>query len=196
MPDALPDTALDQLFRTARTFNGYTDAPVTEADIRAIYELAKMGPTATNQHPGRFIWCTTPEAKEKLAALASDSNAAKVRKAPATVIIAYDKNFHEHLPTFFPHVDARPWFAEPVGRERSAQQNANLQAAYLILAARSLGFDTGPMAGFDAKGVDAAFFADQPDYHSIMIMTVGHGDPSSIQPRLPRPPFDQFNTIL
>jgi 3-hydroxypropanoate dehydrogenase len=196
MSDALPDAALDQLFRTARTYNGYTDAPVTEADIRAIYELAKMGPTATNQHPGRFVWCTTPEAKEKLAALASESNGAKVRKAPATVIIAYDKDFHEHLPTFFPHVDARPWFAEPVARERSAQQNANLQAAYLILAARSLGFDTGPMAGFDAKGVDAAFFADQPEYRSIMIMTVGHGDPSSIHPRLPRPPFDQFNVIL
>ncbi|MDQ2878104.1 MAG: malonic semialdehyde reductase [Pseudomonadota bacterium] len=195
MGTALTDDALDTLFRAARTYNGYTDAPVTDADIRAIYDLVKMGPTSANQQPGRFIWATSPAAKDKLAALASANNAGKIKAAPATVIIAYDKDFHEHLPEFFPHVDARPWFAEPIARERHAFLNTTLQAGYFIMAARALGFDTGPMTGFDNAGVDAAFFADQPNYRSVMISTLGHGDPASIFGRLPRPAFEKFNTI-
>ena len=196
MSNKLTDDALDTLFRTARTYNGYTDEPVTEADIHEIYELVKMGPTSANQQPARFVWLLGQEAKDKLAGFASANNAAKVREAPATVIIAYDKDFHEHLPEFFPHVDARPWFAEPVMRERHAFLNATLQAAYFIMAARSVGFDTGPMTGFDNAAVDAAFFADQPNYRSIMLSTLGHGDPSSIFGRLPRPEFAKFNTVL
>ncbi|MDB5680577.1 MAG: malonic semialdehyde reductase [Sphingomonas bacterium] len=196
MSNKLNDDALDTLFRAARTFNGYVDEPVTEADIHEIYELVKMGPTSANQQPARFIWLLSQEAKEKLAGFASANNSSKIKEAPASVIIAYDIDFHEHLPEFFPHVDARPWFAEPVARERHAFLNATLQAAYFIMAARSVGFDTGPMTGFDNAAVDAAFFADQPNYRSIMLSTLGHGDPSSIFGRLPRPEFAKFNTIV
>jgi 3-hydroxypropanoate dehydrogenase len=195
MGKPLNDDALDTLFRDARTFNGYVDEPVTEEDIRAIYELVKMGPTSANQQPGRFVWLLSQESKDKLAGFASANNAPKIKAAPAAVIIAYDTEFHEHLGEFFPHVDAKPWFAEPVARERHAFLNSTLQAAYFIIAARSVGFDTGPMTGFDNAAVDAAFFADQPNYKSIMISTLGHGDPSSIFGRLPRPAFEKFNTI-
>jgi len=196
MGEKLTDSALDTIFRTARTYNGYTDAPVTQDDIKAIYELVKMGPTSANQQPARFVWLLSQDAKDKLAGFASANNADKIRKAPASVIIAYDKEFHEHLPEFFPHVDARPWFAEPVSRERHAFLNSTLQAAYFIIAARSLGFDTGPMTGFDNAAVDAAFFTDQPNYRSTILSTLGHGDPASIFGRLPRPAFEKFNTVL
>ena len=192
---ALNDQALDQLFRTARSYNGYTDQPVTEADIHAIYDLVKMGPTSANQQPGRFVWCLTDEAKEKLAGFAGDKNGPKIRAAPASVIIAYDREFHEHLPTLFPHVDARPWFADPASRDKNGALNATLQGAYFIVAARALGFDTGPMTGIDAAGIDGAFFADQPHYHTVMVSTVGHGDPASVLGRLPRPEFGRFNRI-
>lgn len=196
MGEKLTDSALDTIFRTARTYNGYTDAPVTQDDIKAIYELVKMGPTSANQQPARFVWLLSQDAKDRLAAAASANNADKIRKAPASVIIAYDKDFHEFLPEFFPHVDARPWFAEPVSRERHAFLNSTLQAAYFIIAARALGFDTGPMTGFDNAAVDAAFFADQPNYRSTILSTLGHGDPASIFGRLPRPAFEKFNTVL
>jgi len=196
MGEKLTDSALDTIFRTARTYNGYTDAPVTQDDIKAIYKLVKMGPTSANQQPARFVWLLSQDAKDKLAAAASATNADKIRKAPASVIIAYDKEFHEHLPEFFPHVDARPWFAEPVSRERHAFLNSTLQAAYFIIAARALGFDTGPMTGFDNAAVDAAFFADQPNYRSTILSTLGHGEPASIFGRLPRPAFEKFNTVL
>ena len=196
MGEKLTDSALDTIFRKARTYNGYTDAPVTQDDIKAIYELVKMGPTSANQQPARFVWLLSQDAKDKLAGFASANNADKIRKAPASVIIAYDKEFHEHLPEFFPHVDARPWFAEPVARERHAFLNSTLQAAYFIIAARALGFDTGPMTGFDNAAVDAAFFADQPNYRSTILSTLGHGDPASIFGRLPRPAFEKFNTVL
>ena len=195
MARALDDNALDQLFRTARTFNGYTDAPVTQGDIEAIYELVKMAPTSANQQPGRFVWIMSDEGKEKLAALASNTNGDKIRKAPASVIIAYDTEFHEHLPEFFPHTDARPWFADATFREKNAFLNTSMQAAYFIMAARALGFGTGPMTGFDNAGVDKAFFADQPNYRSVMISTLGHGDPASVFGRLPRPDFARFNTV-
>ena len=196
MGEKLTDSALDTIFRTARTYNGYTDAPVTQDDIKAIYKLVKMGPTSANQQPARFVWLLSQDAKDKLAAAASATNADKIRKAPASVIIAYDKEFHEHLPEFFPHVDARPWFAEPVSRERHAFLNSTLQAAYFIIAARALGFDTGPMTGFDNAAVDTAFFADQPNYRSTILSTLGHGEPASIFGRLPRPAFEKFNTVL
>jgi len=196
MGNRLNDDALDTLFRTARTYNGYVDEPVTENDIREIYELVKMGPTSANQQPGRFIWCLSQDAKDKLAAVVSPGNAPKVKAAPATVIIAYDAEFHEHLPELFPHADAKSWFAGNTElRERSGFLNATLQAGYFLLAARALGFDTGPMTGFDPKAVDAAFFADRPHYRTVMISTFGHGDPSSIFGRLPRPEFDRFNSI-
>ncbi len=195
MGTPLDGAGLDTIFRTARTYNGYTDAPVTQADIRAIYDLLKMGPTATNQHPARFVWCLSQAAKDRLAAHASGSNAPKIRAAPATVIIGMDRDFHQHLPQLFPHTDARPWFADPAARAVSAFRNSSLQGAYFIIAARALGFDTGPMSGFDNAAVDAAFFGETPNVTSNFIATLGIGDPASLFDRLPRPAFAQFNTI-
>lgn len=197
MATPLDDAALDTLFRTARSYNGYSNAPVTEADIRAIYALAKMGPTSANNQAARFIWVTSDEAKEKLAALASATNADKIRKAPATVIIGMDLAFNEQLPWLFPHAPtAKDWFPTEEIRYAHAFRNSSLQGAYLLLAARALGFDTGPMSGFDNAKVDEAFFADQPNVKSNFISTLGHGDPSTIFDRLPRPEFEQFNRLL
>jgi 3-hydroxypropanoate dehydrogenase len=192
---AIDEQALDQIFRTARSYNGYTDAPVTEADLHAIWDLMKWGPTATNQLPARFVWCTSDAAKAKLSACCAPNNKDKVLKAPVSVIIAMDRDFHNHLPELFPHVDARPWFASEEGRAESAFRNSTLQGAYFLIAARALGFDTGPMSGFDGKAVDAAFFADTPAITTNFIATLGHGDPTTIFGRLPRPAFEKFNSI-
>jgi 3-hydroxypropanoate dehydrogenase len=197
MAQPLDDAALDTIFRTARSYNGYTDAPVTEADIRNIYELLKWGPTSANNQAARFVWVTTPEAKEKLAALSSSTNADKIRKAPATVIIGMDLAFNEQLPWLFPHAPtAKDWFPSEEIRYTHAFRNSSLQGAYLLIAARALGFDTGPMSGFDNAKVDEAFFADQPGVKSNFIATLGHGDASTIFDRLPRPEFEQFNRVL
>lgn len=197
MAQPLDNAALDTIFRTARSYNGYTDAPVTEADIRAIYELTKMGPTSANNQAARFVWVTSDEAKEKLAGLASSTNADKIRKAPATVIIGMDLAFNEQLPWLFPHAPtAKDWFPSEEIRYTHAFRNSSLQGAYLLIAARALGFDTGPMSGFDNAKVDEAFFADQPNVKSNFIATLGHGDPSTIFDRLPRPEFEQFNRVL
>jgi 3-hydroxypropanoate dehydrogenase len=195
MGKPLDDAALDTIFRTARSYNGYTDQPVGESELHAIWELMKWGPTSANQLPARLVWCVSDAAKAKLAACSSAQNAPKILKAPVTVIIGMDREFHEHLPELFPHVDARPWFADPAAREVSAFRNATLQGAYFIIAARALGLDTGPMSGFDNKAVDAAFFADTPAVTSNFIATLGHGDPATIFDRLPRPGFEKFNTI-
>lgn len=197
MTQPLDDAALDQLFRTARTYNGFTDQPVSEQELHALWDLVKMGPTSANQLPARFVWCTSQEAKETLAACCSDSNADKVRKAPVSVVIGMDTEFHEYLPELFPHTDAKSWF---VGnrelREASAFRNSSLQGGYVILAARALGLDTGPMSGFDAGAVDKAFFADRPSVRTNFISTRGHGDPASIFDRSPRPDFEKFNRIV
>ena len=192
----LDDSALDQLFRTARSYNGYTDAPVTRADLDAIWELMKYGPTSANALPARLTWCTTPEAKAKLATCASAGNRDKILRAPVTVIVGMDTEFHEHLPDLFPHADARSWFhGNPAMIAATAMRNSSMQGAYFILAARALGFDTGPMSGFDNDAVDAAFFADTTT-RSNFISTLGHGDPATLFDRSPRPAFDRFNTIL
>ncbi|ATY33590.1 malonic semialdehyde reductase [Sphingomonas psychrotolerans] len=192
----LDDAGLDTIFRTARTYNGYTDQPVTQADIQRIYDLLKMGPTAANQQSARFVWLLSQESKDKLADLATASNPDKIRKAPATVIIAMDLAFNEQLSWLFPHVsDAKNWFADDAMRHANAFRNSTLQGGYLLIAARALGFDTGPMSGFDNAKVDEAFFGDQPNLKSNFIATLGHGDPSTIFGRLPRPEFDQFNRI-
>jgi len=196
MAQPLADAALDQVFRTARTYNGYLDQPVSDDQLRAIWDLMKMGPTSANQLPARLVWCTSQAAKEKLAACTMPANGAKILSAPVTVIIAMDTQFHEQLPWLFPHADAKSWFAgNDALRERSALINTTLQAAYFIVAARALGLDTGPMTGFANDAVDAAFLADTPDYKSVMISTLGYGDPASIFERSPRPDFDTFNRI-
>jgi len=196
MPTPLSGDVLDRVFRTARTYNGYNDEPVSEADLRAIWDLLKWGPTSANQEPLRIVWCTSQEAKEKLAQFCSAQNAPKVRKAPVTAILAMDLEFYEKLPKLFPHVDARAWFLGNEGLIRdSAFRNSTLQGAYFIIAARMLGFDTGPMSGFDNHKVDEAFFAGTP-FKSNFIATLGHGDPASIFQRLPRLDFDEANQIL
>jgi 3-hydroxypropanoate dehydrogenase len=196
MAAPLDDAALDQLFRTARTFNHYRDAPVGEDTLRALWDLVKMGPTSANQLPARLVWCVSDEAKAKLAAACSDTNRDKVLKAPVSVVIGMDVEFHEHLPELFPHTDARSWFAgNRELREASAFRNSALQGGYLILAARALGLDTGPMSGFDAGAVDKAFFADTPAVRTNFIATLGYGDPATLHARSPRPAFETFNRI-
>ena len=196
MSQPLADSALDQLFRTARTYNGYLDKPVSTEQLHAIWDLMKMAPTSANQLPARLVWCTTPEAKEKLAACSAPTNAPKIMSAPVSVIIAMDTQFQEQLPWLFPHADARSWFTgNDALRERSAFINTTLQAAYFIMAARAIGLDTGPMTGFSNEAVDAAFLSETPDYKSVMISTLGYGDPASIFDRSPRPDFDVFNRI-
>jgi 3-hydroxypropanoate dehydrogenase len=196
MSQPLNDVALDQLFRTARTYNGYIDKPVSTEQLHAIWDLMKYGPTSANMLPARLIWCTTPEAKAKLADCVGDGNKAKVLTSPVSVIIGMDLDYHEQLPWLFPHTDAKSWFDgnEPL-REISAMRNSTLQGAYLILAARALGLDTGPMSGFDNAAVDAAFFGATPRVKSNFISTLGYGDPATIFERSPRPDFDVFNSI-
>jgi 3-hydroxypropanoate dehydrogenase len=196
MGQPLSPDALDTLFREARTYNGYTDAPVTEDQLHAIWELMKMGPTSANMLPARLVWCVSQDAKDKLAALSSGTNGAKIVKAPVTVIIGMDVDFHEQLIDLFPHApEARDWFPDPAAREVAALRNSSLQGGYFILAARALGLDTGPMSGFDNAAVDAAFFGDTPNVKSNFISTLGYGDPATIFGRLPRPAFERFNTI-
>ncbi len=196
MSEPLSDSALDQLFRTARTYNGYSDRPVSEAQLHAIWDLVKFGPTSANSLPARIVWCVSDAAKAKLAALALPANAEKILKAPVTAIIASDNAFYENLPELFPHADARSWFAgnAPLA-ETTAFRNSSLQGAYFILAARALGLDTGPMSGFNNAGVDEAFFADEPHVKSNFISTLGYGDPATIFERSPRPDFGRFNRI-
>lgn len=192
----LGDAALDQLFRTARTYNGYLDTPVSNEQLEAVWELMKFGPTSANCLPARIVWCVSEESKQKLAALAMPANGEKILQAPATAIIGMDMEFYENLPELFPHTDARSWF---VGNdtliEKTAFRNSSLQGGYFILAARALGLDTGAMSGFNNDAVDAAFFAGTK-VKSNFISTIGYGDPASIFERSPRPAFERFNKIV
>ena len=193
----LDDAALDQIFRKARTYNGYTDTPVATDELHALWDLMKWAPTSANQMPARLVWCTTDESKAKLADCVSAQNAPKILNAPVSVIIGMDREFHEHLPTLFPHVDAKAWFDGNADlRAASAFRNSTLQGAYFIIAARALGLDTGPMSGFDAGKIDAAFFAETPAVTTNFISTLGHGVPETIFDRSPRPDFETFNTIV
>ncbi len=195
MAARLSDDAIDTIFRLARSYNGYTDRPVDEAALREIWDVMKWGPTSANQLPARIVWVTSAAGKETLAACMSDANKPKVLSAPVTAIIGMDMEFHEQLPKLFPHADARSWFA---GNDaliaQSAMRNSTLQGAYLIIAARALGLDTGPMSGFDGDAVDAAFFAGTT-VRTNFISTLGHGDPAGVFGRLPRPDFEAFNRI-
>ncbi len=193
----LSAVALDQLFNEARSYNGWLDKPVSDEQIAAIYDLMKMAPTSANMQPARIVWVKSPEAKAKLAEVVSEGNKAKITGAPVTAIIGYDVDFHEQLPWLFPHTDAKSWFeGDEQGRENGAFRNSSLQGAYLMLAARALGLDCGPMSGFSNEAVDRVFFADQPRVRSNFICAIGYGDPASIFGRSPRPEFDRFNRIV
>ena len=197
MAQPLSDPALDQLFREARSYNGWLDRPVTDDQLHALWDLMKMGPTSANQLPARIVWCKSAEAKKRLAGHAGEKNRAKIVSAPVCAILAMDIDFHEQLPWLFPHTDARSWFeGDEAARRQSAFRNSTLQGAYMILAARAIGLDCGPMSGFDNEAVDADFFAGQPKWKSNFICSIGYGDPESIFPRSPRPEFKTFNQIL
>lgn len=192
----LDAAALAQLFTEARTYYTWDSTPVSEDDLRQLYELVKLGPTSANGSPARFVFCHSAQARETLAACVSANNQAKVRAAPVTVIIGFDPKFHDRLPTLFPHVDARPWFAwsDAFARE-TAFRNASLQGAYLIMAARALGWDTGPMSGFDKAAVDAAFW-DGTGIETNFICSLGKGTTEGLFERLPRLSFDEAARIL
>ena len=184
-------TSTEQLFTEARTQNGYSAEPVPDETLRQLYELMKWGPTAANSTPARLVFVRSPEAKDKLLACVSAGNVNKVRQAPVTVIVGMDLDFHDKLPKLFPHVDARAWFANDAAkRAESALRNSSLQGGYLILAARALGLDCGPMSGFDPAKVDAAFWAGS-SVRTNFICALGHGDPAKVFQRHPRLGFDE-----
>lgn len=190
MTSSLSDAALDQLFRTARTYNAFT-GEVSDDTLRRLYDLLKFGPTAANATPARFVFVKSPEAKARLGEALDEGNYKKTMAAPVTVIVGVDEDFHEKLPVLFPHTDAKAWFDGPrENRHVPAFRNGSLQGAYLILAARALGLDCGPMSGFDNAKVDAAFFAGTA-IKSNFLVNLGHGDPASIFPRSPRLPFEE-----
>ena len=195
MAHPIDDNSLDQLFREGRSHGVWTDAQVTETDLRAIYELTKFGPTSANSSPARFVWVRTDEGKARLKPHLSAANADKVIKAPVTVIIGYDAAFANELPRLFPQAPgAKEWFSDPKVAEITAFRNGTLQGGYLILAARALGFDTGPMSGFDNAGVDREFFAGTT-IKSNFICSIGRGDPSKLPPRNPRLSFEEAGSI-
>ena len=196
MAARLDDTALDLMFREARTRNGWEPEPISEETLREIYELTKLGPTAANSTPARFVFCLSEDAKEKLAAVASPGNQAKIRQAPCTVIIGYDMGFPATMPKLFPHVPTiNKGMTDPAANEVMALRNSSLQGGYFIMAARALGLDCGPMSGFDNAGLDAAFFAGTK-IKSNFICSIGKGNDTNLFGRLPRHTFEEACQIL
>jgi len=188
--------ALDQVFRNARSVQTFLDKPVSADTISELYELAKWGPTGFNSQPARFLFLQTPEAKARLAPALSSGNRERTLAAPVNIVIAWDSRFHDHLPTQFPAYDAKTFFENNSSLiEPSARTNATLQAAYLFLAARSLGLDVGPMSGFTPEKVDAEFFPNST-WRSLLLANIGYGDHSNIKPRLPRLALAEAVTIL
>lgn len=185
------NTTTEQLFDNARTHNHFKSEPVPEATLRQLYDLLKWGPTSANCSPARFVFVTTPEGKEKLLGGMSPGNVNKTRSAPVTVVIGMDMAFFEKLPRLFPHADAKSWFVgnQPM-IDATALRNSSLQGGYLIVAARSLGLDCGPMSGFDAAKIDAAFWQGTA-VKTNFICNLGHGDASALYERGPRLGFDE-----
>jgi 3-hydroxypropanoate dehydrogenase len=209
--ERLPDPCLDQLFRKARTHSVWLDKAVTDEQLREMYELAKFGPTSANANPTRFVFIRSKQAKERLRACLAPGNVEKTMSAPVTVIIAYDLLFYEKLPKLFPHSPAmKGLFAtNPQLIETTARRNSSLQGAYLMIAARAIGLDIGPMSGFDHARLDEAFFGagrecngcEQeffPEGHvrSNFLCNIGYGDESTLYPRAPRLTFEEACTLL
>ncbi|MGN8110966.1 malonic semialdehyde reductase [Paraburkholderia sp. 22098] len=192
----LSDQSFDQLFREARTYSAWQQKPVDDALLEQLVEFTLLGPTSANCSPGRFVFVKSPAAKEKLRPALSPGNVDKTMAAPVTVIVGMDMAFYEHLPKLFPHADARSWFA---GNDKAiadtAFRNSTLQGGYLILAARALGLDAGPMSGFDATQVDETFFAGTT-IRSNFLVNLGYGDASKLFPRSPRLSFAEAARIV
>jgi nitroreductase len=196
MTQKFAQAELGQLFRTARTRNGWRPEPVPAALIHELYDLLKWGPTSANLSPGRFVFLTSEAAKARLAPHLSSSNRAKALTAPVIAIVAYDLEFAEHAPRLFPHnPGVKDWFGDPAVAQETAFRNGTLQGAYLILAARALGLDSGPMSGFDAKGVDAEFFGGT-SLRTNFICNLGYGSEENLFERLPRLPFEEACRVL
>ena len=196
MLNTLSDDALDTLFREARSHNGWLDKPVSDEQLRQIYDLMKMGPTAANACPARIHFVKSKEAKERLRPCLAEGNVEKCMTAPVVAIIGMDMEFYELLPRLFPHTDARSWYAgKPEAIQNTAFRNSTLQGAYFIMAARSLGLDCGPMSGFDAGKLEAEFFPEGR-IKANFICAIGHGDASKIFPRSPRLEFAESCKIL
>jgi len=192
----IDNAALDVLFNNARTHNGWQNKPVTDAQLHQLYDLVKWGPTSANCSPARIVFVRSAEEKEKLVACVSPGNADKTRAAPVTAIIGMDMAFYDKLPQLFPHADARSWFAgNQPAIDATAFRNSSLQGGYFILAARALGLDCGPMSGFDADKLNAAFFADT-SIKVNFICSIGYGDPSKLFGRSPRLSFDEACKIV
>jgi 3-hydroxypropanoate dehydrogenase len=187
----IDSAAIAALFTEARTQNKWTDQPVTDEQLHALFDLLKMAPTSANCSPARFVFVRTEAGKEKLRPALSAGNLEKTMTAPVTVIVAQDPKFYDQLPKLFPHADARAWFAGNAAlAEETAFRNSTLQGAYLILAARALGIDSGAMSGFDKSKVDDAFFQDN-GWKSNFLINLGHGDSNGLFPRSPRFAFDE-----
>lgn len=193
----LESAALHQLFRSARTYPAWQDRQVSDEQIAALYELLKHGPTSMNCQPGRLLFLRTPEAKARLKPALMAGNIPKVESAPVTVIVAHDSRFYEHLPTQWPHMpEAAAMFTSNAElSDATAFRNGTLQGAYLILAARGLGLDCGPMSGFDNAKLDEAFFPDGR-YRSNFLVNIGYGDDAALHPRGPRLAFETAVTLL
>jgi len=195
-PKTLEAQSLAQIFTEARTHNVFLDKPVSEELLRRAVELAKLGPTSANQSPLRVLFLRSQSARERLRPALSPGNLDKTMAAPVVAIAAHDEQFYEHLPFLFPHADARSWFAsDPQKAARAAFQNGTLQVAYLIIALRAVGLDTGPMTGFDNAKVDAEFFPER-NVKSNVLINIGYGDHDKLFPRSPRFSFDQIAKIL
>jgi nitroreductase len=196
MSQVLSQEVLRQLFIDARTHNAWQAKPVSDEQLKQIYDLFKFAPTSVNCNPARIVFVKSSAEKERLVACVNPGNVDKTRSAPVTAIVGMDLDFYEQLPKLFPHVDARSWF---VGKEdfiqSTAFRNSSLQGAYLILAVRALGLDCGAMSGFDADRVNAEFFPNGRVKANFLI-NIGYGDASSLLPRQPRPSFDEACTIL
>jgi 3-hydroxypropanoate dehydrogenase len=190
-PQRLDETGLRQLFLDARSHTRWENRPVGDALLRELYDTAKFAPTSANSQPMRLVFVKSRDAKEKLKLALPAANVEKTMTAPVTAIVAHDLEFYEQLPRLMPHVDARSWFAHrPIDEiERAAFQGSAMQGAYLILAARALGLDCGPIGGFDHATVDAAFFPGGT-WKSNFLLNLGYGDLSGIHPRNPRMDFD------
>ena len=196
MADTMDSPALDQLFLAARTANKWQERDVPEAKLTELYDLLKMAPTSANCSPARFVFVRSAEAKEKLRPALSAGNLEKTMTAPVVAIVAYDLAFYDRLPFLFPHADAKSWFTgSPAFAEQTAFRNSSLQGAYLIMAARALGLDTGAMSGFDNAKVDAAFF-EGTGWKSNFLVNLGYGDFSKAFDRLPRLPFEEAAKIV
>lgn len=187
----LPATALDTLFRTARTYSHFLDTPVADQTLHDIFDLVKLAPTTGNSSPARFVFVRSPEAKARLKPALSPGNTDKTMAAPVTVIIAHDLEFYEHLPRLYPVTDARSWFVgKPDHILTTALRNGSIEGGYFILAARALGLDCGPMSGFDNAKVDAAFFPDGK-WKSNFLCNLGYGDKTKLHARNPRLDFSE-----